>query len=86
MYNSENLSILDFAMFQGKLASLLGLLAGILYSFGGLLHDIFVSGGVNTGTALAFLALVGMPFIAATAGFILGTVEAILYNAFKYLT
>jgi hypothetical protein len=46
-----------------------------LYSFGGLIVDLFTI-GLNRGTALAFLALLGMPAIFALvgqfAGFVLG--------------
>jgi len=74
----------------------LGLVAGILYSFGGLVIDVLVSigwissasaatPGLSLGTVLAFGALVGMPIIFATFGFILGLVEAFLYNLFTRL-
>lgn len=69
--------------------TLLGLLAGIYYSFGGLLVDGLVSlgwirssetPGLTYGTVLAFGALIGMPLIAATVGFAVGLAEAVLYN------
>ena len=68
-----------------------GLIAGILYSFGGLILDILVSidwitssetPGLSFGTVLAFGALIGMPIIFATAGFCIGLIEAILYKLF----
>ncbi len=37
---------------------------------------------LNWGTALAFLALIGMPLIFAVFGFITGLIEAFLYNLF----
>ena len=63
------------------LATLLGLLAGILYSFGGFLYEL-ATNSLNTGTALAFFALVGMPAIFGACGFALGLVEALLFNIF----
>ena len=87
----QKIRILSFAKFQAILMALLGLLAGILYSFGGLIVDILVSFGwitssetigLSYGTVLAFGALIGMPFIFALLGFLLGFFEAILYNLF----
>ena len=73
----------------------IGVLFGILYSFGGLLADASVSlgilsaemmatSGLSYGTILAFGALIGMPVIFAIAGFLLGIFEAILYNIFTH--
>lgn len=36
--------------------------------------------GINLGTLLAFLALIGIPIIFVITGFILGLIEAILFN------
>ncbi len=82
MTTVNRLGVLSFARFQGLLCAFLGLLAGILYSFGGLIYDIVTTGGVNAGTALAFLALVGMPAIFAVVGFMGGIAEAICFNLF----
>ena len=66
-----------------------GLIAGILYSFGGAIIDVLVSNGwitsastpgVGWGTALAFLALIGMTSIFATFGLTAGAIGAFLYN------
>lgn len=76
----NKLAVLSFAKFQAVLTSLIGLIAGILYSFGGAIFDLVTTGSVNWGTALAFLALLGMPILFGTFGFIIGIVEAILYN------
>ena len=71
------------------MASIIGLLCGILYSFGGLIIDALVSmgwitfpstPGLSFGTVLAFGALIGMPIIFAALGFAIGLVEAFLYN------
>lgn len=86
---NKKMRVLSFAKFQGIIGALVGLIAGILYSFGGAIIDVLVSTkvissnqtpGLSYGTALAFLALIGMPIIFATFGFVLGLVEAILYN------
>jgi len=68
---------------------LLGLAAGILYSFGGFIIDTLVSlewitssetPGLSYGTLLAFGALIGMPIIFAVFGFVAGLIVAILFN------
>ena len=64
-----------------------GLIAGVVYSFGGAIIDVLVSNewmisastpGVSSGTALAFLALIGMPVYFAVFGFIAGAIGALL--------
>lgn len=59
----KRLKVFRFALFQALLMGLLGLCAGILYSFGGLLLDALVSmgwveynetPGLSHGTILAF--------------------------------
>ena len=55
----------------------IGLVLGVLYSFGGAVYDFFTT-GLNGGTALAFLALIGMPFIFALIGLVVGVIESIL--------
>ena len=94
MKKLKKIKVFSFALFQALLFGLVGLLMGILYSFGGLAIDTLVSldliitnetPGLSYGTVLAFGALIGMPLIGAGAGFILGGIEAILYNLFaKY--
>ena len=59
----------------------MGLLAGIAYSVGGAAYDIVTTHSVNAGTALAFLALIGMPALFGAVGFVAGVVGAPLYNA-----
>lgn len=91
MKKIRKLRVLSFARFQAVLAGLIGLLCGVIYSFGGLLIDFLVSMGVlsstsfetpglSTGSVLAFGALIGMPVIFLIAGFFLGILEALLYN------
>lgn len=91
MEKLKKIKVFSFARFQAFLMALVGLLAGTLYSFGGLIYDALVSygwvtsastPGLGYGTILAFGALIGMPIIFATSGFIVGLIEAILYNLF----
>ena len=92
----KHTTILSIATFQAHLLCLVGLLLGILYSFGGLLIDTLVSigwvdsmaagtPGLSYGTLLAFGALIGMPVIGALFGFALGLLEGVLYKLFKAL-
>lgn len=92
METLQKLKIFAFAKFQAILMALVGLLAGILYSFGGFIIDLLVSinwvstsetPGLSYGTVLAFGALIGMPMLFAAAGFLAGIVEAMLYNLFS---
>jgi hypothetical protein len=87
----KKLQVISFAKFQATLGALVGLLAGSIYSFGGLFIDILVTlnwvvtsetPGLSYGTVLAFGALIGMPLIGVIAGFILGFISSLLYNIF----
>ena len=69
--------------------AVVGLVAGFLYSFGGAAVDVLVSTGViasastpgvSWGTALAFLALIGMPVYFAAFGLAAGAIGAFLYG------
>ena len=93
MTKVKKIRVLSFAKFQAVLFALLGFLAGVIYSFGGLLIDTLVSigwvspalastPGLSYGTVLAFGALIGMPIIFAAFGFMVGLIEAFLYNLF----
>ncbi len=88
----KKINIISYTKFQTIVFGLLGLLAGIIYSFGGLVIDTLVSigwissaaastPGLSYGTVLAFGALVGMPVIGALFGFFSGLIGIILYNA-----
>ena len=70
-------------LFSAKLLAIygagVGLIAGILYSFGGFIYEALTD-TLNSGAALAFLALIGMPITFAFFGFIGGAIGAILYN------
>jgi len=83
------LKTIAFAKFQATLFCFIGMVAGIIYSFGGLLIDSLSSlgwmtaaesPGLSIGTLLAFGALIGMPLLFALAGFICGIFEATLFN------
>ena len=82
MAKLKKIGMFSFAKFQAVLMALVGLIFGILYSFGGAIYDVLTTGSVNLGTALAFLALIGMPIMFATFGFIVGLIAAFLYNLF----
>lgn len=53
--------------------AVIGLICGLVYAFGGLWVDA-TTVGLNGGTALAFLAMIGMPLLFALAGFVLDAV------------
>lgn len=90
MVKIKTIRVMSLARLKGGMAALIGLMAGILYSFGGALIDVLVSmgwitsaatTGVGYGTALAFMALIGMPIMFGAVGFIAGLIVAGLYNA-----
>ncbi|MDX1420694.1 MAG: hypothetical protein R3181_12060 [Rubricoccaceae bacterium] len=73
--------VLRPAVWLGTRMAVLGLACGVVYSVGGLIHDAFTT-GLNTGTALAFGALVGMPLLFGGAGFVTGAaVGAVVVSA-----
>lgn len=91
MVKINKVKMFSLAKFQAVLFALLGLIAGILYSFGGLVIDTLVSldlirtnetPGLSEGTILAFGALIGMPLIFSVSGFALGLVQSVLYNIY----
>lgn len=59
--------------------AIVGLLAGLVYALGGAIYDI-MTGAVGSGTALAFLAILGMPVLFAAAGAGVGAVGAWAFN------
>ena len=92
MAKVRKIKVLSFAKFQTVLGALIGLIAGILYSFGGFIIDVLVTigwvvtsetPGLSYGTVLAFGALIGMPLLGAIIGFIVGIIGALLYNLFS---
>jgi hypothetical protein len=79
MAKLKRLGVLFSAKLQAIVTALAGLIAGILYAFGGAIYELFTS-SLNTGTALAFFALIGMPVSFAVVGFVAGAIGAVLYN------
>lgn len=86
---NKKIKVLSLAKFQAVVMTFVGLIAGILYSFGGAIIDVLVSGGwmtsastpgVGYGTALAFWAIIIMPILFAKFGFVIGLIEGFLYN------
>ena len=70
--------------------AVIGLTAGVLYSFGGAIYDALVTSGwvtststpgLSFGTVLAFGALVGMPLIGSVLGCVSGAFGAWTYNS-----
>ena len=83
MEKLKKIRIFSLAKLQGILFSYVGLLCGIFYSFGGFIYDLATTGSLNLGTALAFFALIGMPLLFASFGFVAGLILAVLYNLFS---
>lgn len=90
----KNIKILSFIKLHTLLGAIVGLIIGVLYSFGGLAIDALATlgwitttetPGLSYGTILAFGALIGMPIIFASFGFVIGFVGTVLYNLFGKL-
>lgn len=73
----NKVAIKSYFDFYTKVGATVGLVLGIVYSFGGLLIDSLVSlgwvtssetSGLSMGTVLAFGALIGMPLIFGMLG------------------
>jgi hypothetical protein len=79
MAKLKRLGILFFAKLQALVFAAFGLLAGLVYAFGGLAIDISEN-VVGTGTALAFMAIAGMPALFGAVGFVVGALGAVAYN------
>ena len=89
MATLDSVGVVSSAKLLTSLGALVGLIAGILYSFGGAIIDALVSlgrvtttetPGLSWGTVLAFGALMGMPVIGSAGGFVAGVTGAVLYN------
>lgn len=74
-----DMNVLETATKLGRWMAYLGLACGVLYSFGGLVVDLLTI-GLNRGTLMAFGALVGMPVIFGSVGFLAGAVVAVMAN------
>ncbi len=91
MAKLKKIKVFQLAKLNTILAIIVGLIAGILYSFGGLIIDAFVTlgwvtttetPGLSYGTVLAFGALIGMPIVFAAYAFVLILVGGFIYNLF----
>ena len=79
MTTLTSIGVLSSAKVLAALMAFAGSVAGVLYAGIGAIHDLR-AGGLNAGSALACLALIGMPILFAVTGFTGGTVGAFLYN------
>ena len=73
---------LRFATTAARWGVYLGVVCGVVYSVGGFFVDLFTT-GLNGGTALAFMALVGMPALFGAIGFLLGGLFAWVARAWS---
>ena len=79
MAKLRRLGVIFSAKLQAVVMAFVGLIAGILYAFGGAIYEL-LTGTLNSGTAIAFLALIGMPIMFSIVGFMAGALGALLYN------
>lgn len=77
---ARKIGVFSLAKLQAVIMAFAGLIAGIIYPFGGAIYDLLTTGSVNSGTAIAFLGLIGMPILFAAFGFIVGAIEAFIHN------
>ena len=89
MKTIKKIGVLSTGKLSAVWMGLFGIVAGVLYSFGGLAIDTLVTlevissaetPGLSFGTVLAFGALIGMPALFALYGFVVGVVGAWLFN------
>ena len=80
MAKLKRIRVFFCAKLQATLMAMLGLIAGIIYSLGGLIGELTEGIPLNLGTILAFVALLGMPALFAIVGFATGGISALLYN------
>lgn len=80
MLSLTRMKPLVLATQQAIVMACIGFLVAVIYAFGGVIYDWNTTGGLNMGTALAFLALFGMPVMFAAAGFGIGLLIAPIYN------
>lgn len=79
MEKANKIDIFLYAKLQGIIVGLIGLFCGVLYATIGTIIDLSTI-GLNAGTALAYLAIIGMPIFFAVFGYVTGLVSAALYN------
>jgi hypothetical protein len=71
MNSSPKLPRLSFAKVFAAYCAIIGGILGLVYAVGGLVYDLG-QGGVSAGTAMAFLAVLGMPLFGGLAGLFVG--------------
>jgi len=79
MARLKRIGLLFFGKLVASILGMAGLAAGLLYSGVGAIYDAATT-GLNTGTVLAFLAILTMPILGAIAGFVGGVAGAVIYN------
>ena len=77
MAKLKKIHVFFYAKLQATLMALLGLMAGVIYSLGGLIWELTAGIPLNLGTILAFVALLGMPALFAIVGFTTGGISAL---------
>lgn len=91
MKKSSKLNYKNFTLFLGYIGLLIGIVLGVIYSFGGLLIDSLKSlnlittsatPGLSIGTLYGFGALLGIPLIGGVIGLITGVIGGFMYNTF----
>lgn len=79
MSKRVSINILLFARLQCAAFTAIGVVCGAVYAFGGIALDL-ATDGLNTGSILALLALIGMPLLFAVIGFVFGSIQALTLN------
>lgn len=79
------MTVLATALTAARWMAYVGFACGVIYSVGGLILDLTTI-GLNRGTALAFLALIGMPVLFAAFGFLVGALFAMARGATRSAT
>ena len=82
MAKINKIDIFLYAKLQGIVVGLIGLVCGVLYATIGTIIDMSTI-GLNAGTALAYLAIIGMPLVFVSFGFASGLLGALLFNCFS---
>ena len=92
MIRKKLISVLSIANYHAQIIGSIGIIAGFLYAFGGVLVDISVTAdfiettetpGLSFGTVLAFGALIGMPLIFSLFGYGIGLIDGLAFNLLK---
>lgn len=74
MAKVHKLKVFNTAKYTTVIAFYTGIVAGLIYSVGGTLYELYHGIPLNKGTALAYLAIPIMPFYFAFWGFVFGLV------------